>query len=149
MDAALPTSQGRSFRALLRGEEVEDWPDAAYYRYWEHDDPIHAAPAHYGIRTKDHKLIYYYGAGLGVPGASETVFEPEWELYDLNADPTEVRNVAVVGYEMQERRPRVVAPQGGFDRRPVHLARVVWRVVRVELAEGALENHGRHGIMPR
>ncbi|GGD29548.1 sulfatase [Microbacterium faecale] len=95
-DAAevLPTSQGRSFRPLLRGEEVEDWPDAAYYRYWEHDDPIHGAPAHYGIRTKDHKLIYYYGAGLDVPGASREVYEPEWELYDLNADPTEVDNVA-------------------------------------------------------
>lgn len=93
-DEVLPTSQGRSFRALLRGEAIEDWPDAAYYRYWEHDDPIHAAPAHYGIRTKDHKLIYYYGAGMGVPGASERVFEPEWELYDLTADPTEVRNVA-------------------------------------------------------
>ncbi|NHI15773.1 sulfatase [Microbacterium excoecariae] len=91
---AMPTSQGRSFRALLRGEEVEDWPDAAYYRYWEHDDPIHAAPAHYGIRTARHKLIYYYGAGLGVPGASDAEFEPEWELYDLAADPTEVRNVA-------------------------------------------------------
>lgn len=93
-DEALPTSQGRSFRALLRGEEVADWPDAAYYRYWEHDDPIHAAPAHYGIRTRDHKLIYYCGAGLGVPGASDQVFDPEWELYDLRADPTEVRNVA-------------------------------------------------------
>ncbi|MTE24790.1 sulfatase [Microbacterium sp. ZXX196] len=93
-DEAMPTSQGRSFRALLRGEEVEDWPDAAYYRYWEHDDPIHAAPAHYGIRTARHKLIYYYGAGLGVPGASDAEFEPEWELYDLAADPTEVRNVA-------------------------------------------------------
>ncbi|HJB63483.1 MAG TPA: sulfatase, partial [Candidatus Microbacterium pullistercoris] len=95
-DAAevLPTSQGRSFRPLLRGEEVEDWPDAAYYRYWEHDDPIHGAPAHYGIRTKDYKLIYYYGAGLDVPGASREVYEPEWELYDLNADPTEVDNVA-------------------------------------------------------
>ena len=91
---ALPTSQGRSFRPLLRGEPVEDWPDAAYYRYWEHDDPIHAAPAHYGIRTQDYKLIYYYGAGLGVPGASERLFEPEWELYDLRNDPTEVRNVA-------------------------------------------------------
>lgn len=90
----LPTSQGRSFRPLLRGEEVEDWPDAAYYRYWEHDDPIHAAPAHYGIRTANHKLIYYYGAGLGVPGASEQLFEPEWELYDLHADPDEVQNVA-------------------------------------------------------
>lgn len=91
---ALPTSQGRSFRSLLRGEEVEDWPDAVYYRYWEHDDPIHAAPAHYGIRTADHKLIYYYGAGLDVPGASQNVFEPEWELYDLKSDPSEVRNVA-------------------------------------------------------
>jgi arylsulfatase A-like enzyme len=91
---ALPTSQGRSFRPLLRGEQIEDWPDAAYYRYWEHDDPIHRAPGHYGIRTADYKLIYYYGAGLGVPGASERVFEPEWELYDLRKDPTEVCNVA-------------------------------------------------------
>jgi arylsulfatase A-like enzyme len=92
--AELPTSQGRSFLPLLRGEQVEDWPDAAYYRYWEHDDPIHAAPAHYGIRTADHKLIHYYGAGLGVPGASDRVFESEWELYDLRADPSELRNVA-------------------------------------------------------
>jgi choline-sulfatase len=96
LDAAevLPTNQGRSFRPLLRGEEVEDWADAAYYRYWEHDDPIHAAPAHYGIRTADYKLIYYYGAGLNVPGASDHEFEPEWELYDLKADPSEIRNVA-------------------------------------------------------
>lgn len=92
--SALPTSQGRSFRALLRGEEVPDWPDAVYYRYWEHDDPIHSAPAHYGVRTAEHKLIYYYGAGLGVPGASEQIFEPEWELYDLVADPAEMHNVA-------------------------------------------------------
>ncbi|WP_166850568.1 sulfatase [Isoptericola sp. BMS4] len=91
---ALPTSQGRSFLPLLRGEDVPDWPDAVYYRYWEHDDPIHHAPAHYGIRTRDHKLICYYGAGLGVPGASDRVFETEWELFDLRADPTEVTNVA-------------------------------------------------------
>ncbi len=90
----LPTQQGRSFRSLLRGEQVDEWPDAAYYRYWEHDDPIHAAPAHYGVRTADYKLIYYYGAGLGVPGASDRVFDPEWELYDLRADPEEMRNVA-------------------------------------------------------
>jgi arylsulfatase A-like enzyme len=91
---ALPTSQGRSFLPVLRGQIIEDWPDAAYYRYWEHDDPIHAAPAHYGIRTTHHKLIYYYGAGLGVPGASDQILEPEWELYDLRNDPAELRNVA-------------------------------------------------------
>ncbi|EWS79796.1 sulfatase [Brachybacterium phenoliresistens] len=96
LDAAevLPTSQGRSFLPLLRGEQVEDWPEAMYYRYWEHDDPIHHAPAHYGIRTRSHKLIHYYGAGLGVPGASDRIFESEWELYDLQADPIEVRNIA-------------------------------------------------------
>ncbi len=91
---ALPTSQGRSFLPLLRGEDVPDWPDAAYYRYWEHDDPIHHAPAHYGIRTRDHKLICYYGGGLGVPGASERTTDPEWELYDLRTDPAELTNVA-------------------------------------------------------
>ena len=62
---ALPTSQGRSFRALLRGEPAEDWADAAYYRYWEHDDPIHAAPAHYGIRTS---LPRDAGVGAGARG---------------------------------------------------------------------------------
>ncbi|GAA3100592.1 arylsulfatase A-like enzyme [Kribbella aluminosa] len=92
--SALPTSQGRSFLPLLRGEEVPDWPDAVYYRYWEHDDPIHHAPAHYGVRTKDYKLIHYYGAGLGVPGSSDRLFESEWELYDLQKDPAELTNVA-------------------------------------------------------
>ncbi len=92
--ASLPTSQGRSFLPLLRGSQVSDWPTAVYYRYWEHDDPIHHAPAHYGVRTKEFKLIHYYGAGLGVPGSSERLFEPEWELYDLRVDPEELVNVA-------------------------------------------------------
>ena len=91
---ALPEHQGRSFRALLEGEAVEDWPDAAYYRYWEHDDVIHHAPGHYGIVTHDHKLIRYYGAGLGVPGASAETFADEWELYDRRRDPEELHNVA-------------------------------------------------------
>lgn len=95
LDAALvlPTQQGRSFRPLLRGEQVADWPDAAYYRYWEHDDVFHHAPAHYGIVTADHKLVHYYGAGLGVPGASEAIHPGEWEFYDRQADPLELHNV--------------------------------------------------------
>ena len=27
-----------------------------YYRYWMHNDNDHHVPAHYGVRTHDHKL---------------------------------------------------------------------------------------------
>nr|WP_237268046.1 sulfatase/phosphatase domain-containing protein [Tessaracoccus aquimaris] len=65
-----------------------------YYRYWEHDDPEHHAPAHYGVRTATHKFIHYYNDGLGTPGSSERVLPSEFELYDLVADPSELTNVA-------------------------------------------------------
>lgn len=89
----LPANQGTSFRAFLRGEDVDGWRDAIYYRYWEHDDPNHAAPAHYGIRTRTHKYIHYYNDGLGSPGSSDRILPEEYELYDLVADPAELHNV--------------------------------------------------------
>lgn len=89
----LPANQGTSFRAFLRGEDVDGWRDAIYYRYWEHDDPNHAAPAHYGIRTRTHKYIHYYNDGLGSPGSSDRIMPEEYELYDLVADPAELHNV--------------------------------------------------------
>ena len=92
--SALPDQQGRSFRPLLRGEAVLDWPTSMYYRYWEHDDPHHHVPAHYGVRTERHKLIRYYGAPLGVPGSSDRLTPDEWELFDLDADPHELVSVA-------------------------------------------------------
>ncbi len=67
-DVALPHQQGRSFRVLLRGADVPDWPSVVYYRYWEHDDPEHHAPAHYGVGSEDFKYIVYYNDGLGTPG---------------------------------------------------------------------------------
>ncbi|GAA1282204.1 MULTISPECIES: sulfatase family protein [Brachybacterium] len=89
----LPQQQGRSFLPQLRGESVEGWRQSVYYRYWEHDDPEHHAPAHYGVRTKTHKFIRYYNDGLGSPGSSDRIMPVEDELYDLVADPNELTNV--------------------------------------------------------
>lgn len=86
--------QGRNFWPDLIGAESEPPADGMYYRYWEHDDANHQAPAHYGYRTDRWKLIYFYNDGLGIPGSSSMTYPPEWELYDLAEDPEELRNVA-------------------------------------------------------
>ena len=85
--------QGRSFAPLLRAETPEDWPESMYYRYWMHNDGAHAVPAHYGVRTRTHKLICYYNDPLGQPGARGPAAPIEWELFDLVADPMEVDNL--------------------------------------------------------
>jgi arylsulfatase A-like enzyme len=84
--------QGRSFRQILQGHTPSDWRQAMYYRYWMHK-AHHNVYAHYGIRTKQHKLIYYYSDGLGQAGALDETYEPEWELFDLQKDPCELNNV--------------------------------------------------------
>lgn len=90
---AHPRMQGRSLVPLLAGRRPPDWRTAIYYRYWEHDDGIHHVWAHYGVRTDRYKLVCYYGDGLGLPGTSQRVMPPEWELFDLNDDPHELRSV--------------------------------------------------------
>jgi len=85
--------QGRSFRANLEGRTPGDWRTSMYYRYWMHNDNDHHVPANYGVRTKRYKLIYYYGKPLGMAGANEPATPPEWELFDLEKDPREMRNV--------------------------------------------------------
>lgn len=108
--------QGRSFRSNLSGKTPRDWPEATYYRYWMHR-AHHDVPAHYGIRTRRYKLIFLYGlavhprmdeiwsgsvettdptklhkfSGWGdkPPAATPAAFE----LYDLEKDPMEQRNV--------------------------------------------------------
>lgn len=88
--ATIPDSvQGRSFKSLLEtGVEPKDWKQEAYYRYWMHM-AHHDNPGHLGIRTKTHKLIYYYGCNYD--GGYQT--PPGWELYDLVHDPRETVNL--------------------------------------------------------
>jgi len=86
--------QGVSLRPMLEGRAGADWQDVAYHRYWMHNDEIHEAWAHYGIRDGRHKLIYWYNDDLGQLGARPNGAPPEWELFDCEADPFELRNLA-------------------------------------------------------
>jgi len=84
--------QGRSFRPLCEGRTPGNWRQSMYYRYWMHLAD-HGVPAHYGIRTRQWKLIYYYGDPLGTAGSIARPTQPEWELFDLQNDPHEMRNL--------------------------------------------------------
>ncbi len=96
--------QGRSFASVVEGGEMEEERDYTYYRYWMHL-VHHDVPAHFGIRSKDHKLIYYYGEHYDTEkygtktmwwaeeGSHKIVSTPKaWEFYDLTKDPSEVKN---------------------------------------------------------
>ena len=79
--AEVPTEmQGESLLPLFEGEK-ENWDrDAVYYHYYEYPAE-HAVKRHYGIATKDFKLMHFY-------------FDvDEWELYDRKKDPNETNNV--------------------------------------------------------
>jgi arylsulfatase A-like enzyme len=71
--------QGRSLVSLLRSEHPADWRTSYYYRYY-HDPGDHNTRAHYGVRTTDHKLIYFWK-------------KDQWEMYDLVKDPDELHNI--------------------------------------------------------
>ncbi len=80
--------QGYSMRETLAGREPAHRQTDVYYRYWEHLSGPHEVPAHMGIRTDRYKLICYL-ASPTTNGAPPS----EIELYDLEADQAEVRNL--------------------------------------------------------
>src|SRR5262249_13124206 len=63
------------------------------YRYWMHRDGDHNVHAHYGVRTKRYTLIHFYGKALGMKGAKNIDTDPEWELFDRDKDPQQMKNV--------------------------------------------------------
>jgi len=72
--------QGVSLVPLLKGKKQGRWRDALYYHYYEYPAE-HAVRRHYGVRTDRYKLIHFYND------------IDAWELYDLVADPHEMKNL--------------------------------------------------------
>ncbi len=71
--------QGESFRSLANGSS-DQWRDAVYYTYYEYP-AVHMVKRHYGISTARYKLIHFY------------YDIDEWEMYDLEKDPEEIKNI--------------------------------------------------------
>ncbi|VGO19179.1 sulfatase family protein [Pontiella sulfatireligans] len=76
--------QGKSIVPLLEGQTPRDWRESLYYHYYEYPG-AHSVRRHEGVFDSRWKLIRFYG--VDVPG------EEEWELFDLQNDPTEMKNV--------------------------------------------------------
>ena len=72
--------QGESLIPLLKGD-FENWNrEAVYYHYYEYPS-VHMVKRHYGIVSKEFKLVHFYND------------IDEWELYDRLKDPNEMKNV--------------------------------------------------------
>ena len=68
--------QGISFRDVLRGKEPENLRRASFYAFYSN-----GSPKHYGIRTKDYKLLKYVDKEGEVIGS---------DLFNLSKDPNEL-----------------------------------------------------------
>lgn len=78
---AIPSDmQGKSIVPVLKGKTPANWRKEHYYHYYEYPGP-HMVKRHYGMSTDRYKLIHYY------------YNIDEWELYDIKADPQEMKNV--------------------------------------------------------
>ncbi|HEY3322852.1 MAG TPA: sulfatase [Planctomycetota bacterium] len=68
---------GKSLVPILRDQPPADWRKSLYYHYY---DPGHGVTKHYGVRTDRFTLVNFYPV-------------KEWELYDNEKDPQQMRSV--------------------------------------------------------
>ncbi len=72
--------QGRSLVPVFEGKTPTDWRKSFYYHYYEYPS-VHMVKKHEGVYDGRFKLIHFYDD------------IDEWEFFDLEKDPTELRNV--------------------------------------------------------
>lgn len=72
--------QGESLVPILQQADLPEWRKSFYYHYYEGPPAVHTVAAHYGVTTDRYKLIHFYDLD-------------EWELFDLEKDPQEMRSV--------------------------------------------------------
>ena len=70
--------QGLSLVPVMKNQTPKDWRNSLYYHYYDYPAE-HKVPRHEGVANKNYKLINFYQQG-------------EWELYDLQKDPQELKN---------------------------------------------------------
>jgi arylsulfatase A-like enzyme len=96
--------QGISLLPLLQGSDPAAWRESIYYHYYEFPRP-HRVAEHYGVATDRYKLIRY-------PATDE------WELFDRERDPYELRSAhedpqyAAVRTELEAELERLRAQYG-------------------------------------
>ena len=69
---------GRSFVPVLKGEAPADWRQSIYYHWFSTGG--HMVPIPEGVRPPRHTLAYFTATN-------------EWELFDLETDPLQMRSV--------------------------------------------------------
>lgn len=105
-DIPIPIAiQGTSMRPLLKRWYTNKWRESIYYHYYENPNSWHNVRGHCGVRTERYKLLHFY-------------HEERWELFDLEKDPNEIKNVydsseyAEIQNDMRKELDRLIKKYG-------------------------------------
>src|SRR5690606_36679173 len=100
--------QGHSVKQILaNGKEPSNWERSTNNGYWMHMVHNFGTPGHFGIRTRQYKLIFFYGRDwIDTEDEYKNIFPKSkrdknfeiqtpaaWEFHDLKNDPEEMNNL--------------------------------------------------------